>query len=138
MFHALWVIAFALTPVLAVDSEVPDTDEPIIPPGQEELLVQMLGRGTTLPDDCTFRAGQAEYTKVTATYACPGGDVVLELAHPDVAAGAEVETEQFGITVQSGAPPAGLADAVAATVRSHEDAFQWARPARDVDDAAPE
>jgi len=62
-------------------------DESVIPPGQEELIGAMLGNGTALPGDCKLVTGSIEKTIVKARYACPSGEVVVELAHPAAAPG---------------------------------------------------
>jgi hypothetical protein len=53
--------------------------DPVIRPGQEAALADMLGRGASLPGPCTFTGGQIQAGVVTATYSCPAGEVVLEL-----------------------------------------------------------
>ena len=103
-------------------------DEPVIPPGQEDLLLAMLGRKATLPGGCKLTGGQVAYAVVRATYGCPGGEVVLELLHPSKGPPEAIRTARFAITVQSGSPPAGLTDAVAGLVRSREAAFRWDAP----------
>lgn len=113
---------------------------PMIPPGQEELLAQMLGRGVTLAG-CNLTGAGVEYTIVKATYACPEGDAVFELAHPSTASASAIQTAQFAITLQSGSPPHSLADALVSLIRSREDAFEWewlpsSKDAEPVDDDA--
>jgi hypothetical protein len=102
---------------------------PAIPPGQEELLLAMLGRGASLPDRCTLSDGQIDHTVVKATYTCPLGDVVVDLSHPDQAPENATETERFALVVDSGSPPESLLDALAANVRRREGEFEWLWPA---------
>ena len=97
----------------------------VIQPGAEPLFSDMLGSGPTLPGGCTFRNGQIERTSVLATYACGGGQVVLQLLHPEIGPRGGVRTRRFAIAVKSGAPPAGLVEAVAERVRAREAAFEW-------------
>jgi len=97
----------------------------VIPPGREDLLAEMLGRGETLPGQCSFGSGEAKNDTVTASYACSTGTVVLTLRHPSKASPDATLTEQFAIAVQTGSPPAGLVEAVAARIRSREKAFEW-------------
>ncbi len=97
----------------------------VIPPGQEDLLAEMLGRGATLPGQCEFDGGQADGPTLHATYKCATGEVVFELRHPGKAPANAIETKQFAITLQSGQPPDGLADALATLIRSHEATFEW-------------
>src|ERR1051325_261093 len=97
----------------------------VIPPGAEPLFSDMLGSGLTLPGGCTFSDGQIERTSVLATYTCGGGQVLLQLLHPGIALPGGVRTQRFAITVKSGAPPAGLVEAVADHIRAREAAFEW-------------
>src|SRR5438552_10068113 len=97
----------------------------VIPPGAEPLFSDMLGSGLTLPGGCTFSNGQIERTSVLATYTCGGGQVLLQLLHPGVGLPGSVRTQRFAITVKSGAPPAGLVEAIADHIRAREAAFEW-------------
>jgi hypothetical protein len=97
----------------------------VIEPGAEPLIGDMLGVGQTLPGGCTFSDGKIEPSSVVATYTCGDGEVVLQLVHPASAPSGNVGTQRFAITVTSGAPPAGLVEAVAARIRTRETAFQW-------------
>src|SRR5579862_1415731 len=84
--------ALLFRPVLAADSQ-----GPMIPPGEEELLAQLLGQGVTLAG-CTFTGASIEYTQINAKYTCPEGEAVFELVHPSVAPRSAIPTAQFGIT----------------------------------------
>src|SRR5947207_3253586 len=97
----------------------------VIPPGQEQLLSALLGSQIPLPDGCTLADGQVDYTSVKATYHCPGGDVVVELAHPDSAPAGATLTRRFALSVSRGSPPPGLIPAIESTIRAKESAFQW-------------
>jgi hypothetical protein len=126
------VAAAASTPVLGTPQAETESasDErteqgAVIPPGQEELLAQMLGRGAALPAQCVFAGAEADHAVVRATYDCPSGAVVFELSHPSKAARGATQTDRFAIAVQGGTPPSGLADALAALIRSKEAAFEW-------------
>jgi hypothetical protein len=99
--------------------------EAVIPPGQEELLADMLGRGATLPGECKFAGVEADHAVVRTTYSCPSGEVVFELRHPSEAPRGATQTERFAITVKSGNPPNGLAEALASLIRSRESKFVW-------------
>src|SRR5947208_3265485 len=96
----------------AAENEPAQGDEPVIPPGQEELLADMLGRGATLPGQCSFANGGVERTTVKAAYTCPGGEVVFELHHPSKAPAGATQTARFAVTVRAGSPPAGMAEAL--------------------------
>jgi hypothetical protein len=111
----------APTPVDAA----PQDGKYVIQPGVEPLFGEMLGIGQTLPGGCTLSDGQIERTAVLATYACGGGQVVLQLLHPGIAPRDAVRTQRFAVTVKRGAPPAGLIDAVAERIRAREAAFEW-------------
>lgn len=130
-----WALLFA--PALAANepsasNEAPASDEvvipvgqeAVIPAGQEELLVEMLGRGVTLAE-CKLTSGEVDHAIIKATYACPEGEVVFELRHPDKAPANATRTARFAITLLSGSPPAGLADALTSRIRSRETAFEW-------------
>jgi hypothetical protein len=97
----------------------------VVPPGQEDLLAQMLGDGATLPGQCKFTDGQVTGPVVRSTYACADGEVVIELHHPDDAPATEPHTAQFAVIVHSGSPPAGLVDAIVSLIRAHESSFHW-------------
>lgn len=103
----------------------PLEEGPVVPPGQDELLADMLGRGATLPAGCQFDSGDVNGSVIRSTYTCPSGNVVFELRHPSTAPPDAVRTDQFGITIHSGSPPAGLQDALASLVRAREGQFKW-------------
>jgi hypothetical protein len=105
--------------------EPTDEPHPVIPPGQEELLADILGRGATFADGCTFAGGQADGPVIRATYTCPTGEVVLELVHPSLEAATATRTDRFAITLKNGSPPDGLIAALASRIRSREAAFEW-------------
>jgi hypothetical protein len=122
-------VAFALllaAPAIATDEGSGAPTDAVVPPGQEELMATMLGRGATLPDDCKFSSGVADGAVIRATYSCPSGQVVYELTHPDNASDNAIQTERFAATVETGAPPVELTDVLASLIRSQEDSFQWA------------
>ena len=99
----------------------------VIEPGAEPLFADMLGSRQTLPGGCTLGDGQIERTSVLVTYACGGGQVVLQLVHPESARPGDVRTRRFAITVKSGTPPDGLVSAIAERIRAREAAFEWKR-----------
>jgi hypothetical protein len=116
---------FLFAPAFAAADEAPAFQEPVVPPGQEELLSAMLGRGAALPDGCKFAGGDADGPIIRATYTCPTGEVVFEVVHPSNAAEAATQTERFAIAVQSGSPPTELADTLASLIHSREADFEW-------------
>jgi hypothetical protein len=131
--------ALLVPPVLAAEVKPADALQAFIPPGQEELLGTMLGKGLALPE-CELVDGKVNYTTIEATYACVGDWVVVELAHRSTATATATSTDFFAITPKSGSPPRGLVDALASLVRSREADFKWGWPAQDrnttADDAA--
>lgn len=96
-----------------------------IKPGTESLLGDMLGRGESLAGNCTLSDGKIARTSVLATYTCGEAHVVLQLVHPASAPSGGVRTERFAISVQSGTPPEGFVEAVAAKIRAREAGFEW-------------
>jgi hypothetical protein len=102
-----------------------DGDLPVIPPGDEELLAQMLGRGETLAGQCVLTAGDMSPNAVKATYKCHDGDVVFELRHASTVPYGATHTRQFGLVVLSGSPPPGLEKDLEARIRAREGTFQW-------------
>jgi hypothetical protein len=100
---------------------------PAIPPGQEELLLEMLGMGAALPD-CELVDGQVNFTVITATYGCTSGEVTYDLSHRSKADRNATPTDQFAITLTSGSPPRGFSDALVSLVRSREAEFEWMWP----------
>ena len=117
--------ALLLATVLAAGNESPAAGEPVIPPGQDDLLAAMLGTGATLPGDCKLAGGQVHYATVNATYTCPGGQVVVELAHRNTAGWTGAHTAKFAIRLLSGSPPPDLLTAFESRIRSHEATFEW-------------
>jgi hypothetical protein len=128
---ALSVLCCAGLGTRVVAEEVAEVSAPAIPPGQEDLLLEMLGKGAKLPDGCKLAAGEVDHTVIEATYDCPLGEVVLELAHPSEGQPTDQETEQFVFTVLNGSPPESLTDAVGALIRSREGEFEWKWPAEE-------
>jgi hypothetical protein len=97
----------------------------VIPPGREDSLADMLGRGATLPGQCAFTSGKIDRDNVAVTYTCRNGPVVVTLRHPEKAAEDATLTEKFAIEVTSGSAPPGLMDELATRIRSREAGFEW-------------
>ena len=85
----------------------------------------MLGNGATLPGDCKLASGNLDKTTIKATYACPSGDVVVELTHPDAAPTNATHTEKFALRVERGTPPADLQSVLLSRIREREGQFHW-------------
>src|SRR5690349_90365 len=92
----------------------------VIPPGQEELLAAMLGKGAQLPDGCALGDGSIDGDAVRVTYHCPSGDVVLQLSHPSTRTLQSTVTNRFALTVLSGSPRRDLLAAIEALIRARE------------------
>lgn len=119
------VIALLCAPAFAQEETV--ADEPAIPPGQEQLLLEMLGLGASLPA-CDLVDGQVQYTKIKATYGCDQSEIEYELTHPGDAGRDAIRTDQFAITRKSGTPPEGFENALVSLIRSREAEFEWYWP----------
>jgi len=100
-------------------------DESFIPPGQEELVGAMLGSSVALPGDCKLVTGNLEKTTITATYACPSGDVVVVLTHPAAAPTNATRTEKFALRIERGTAPADLQNVLLSRIREREGQFRW-------------
>jgi hypothetical protein len=105
---------------------------PVIGPGQEPLLADMLGKGTALPGDCAWAGATVEQTRVVSWYTCAGARVEIELRHPTDAVAAAARTDRFAIRTRAASPPPGLVDALAARIRAREAAFVWRGGADDL------
>ena len=120
-----------LTEVAAIATPVREPAQPqgtaaaVIPPGQEQLFGEILGRGLAFPGDCSLVSGGMEYSVATATYNCTSGEVVVQLAHPRQAGPNSTTTGRFAVTVTRGAPPPGFTEALLARIRSKEAPFVW-------------
>lgn len=123
----LLVLAALLTAPAAHADEAHPHDVDAIPPGQEALVSDMLGRGVALPGGCAWAGASIAQVTIVSHYACAGGEVILELVHPDVAPPDAVRTQRFAFAPRQGTPPPGLVEALATRVREREASFQWTR-----------
>src|SRR5262245_28129073 len=64
-----------------------------IPPGQENLLLQMLGVGKPLAG-CDLVDGQVQHTSIKATYACEENNVEYRLTHRSLGGPGSTATDQ--------------------------------------------
>jgi hypothetical protein len=97
----------------------------VLPPGQEPLLTELLGKGAALPGGCVWNGADVDHRQVTSRYACAGGEVIVELRYPTDAPPDAARTAHFALFVKQGAAPEGFLDALAACVRRHETASIW-------------
>lgn len=95
----------------------------VIPGGQEERVLDMLGRGAVLPSACKLASASIDRSVIFASYECGDKPVTLQLEHPSSRAEGP-RTTQFAL-VESGARAPGLLAAVETTVRQHEPGFHW-------------
>jgi tetratricopeptide (TPR) repeat protein len=119
----------------------------VIPPGQEALILALLGDGEDLAG-CRHESAAVEQTHVRASYRCGDRSVPVHLRSADDPAAPPTaeRTAQFAVVVGEGAPP-GFAAAVAASVRAHEGPWRWgvgldpataaAQPPPPVDEGSP-
>lgn len=95
----------------------------VIPAGQEELVLDMLGRGEMLPGDCKLMSASIDKNMIVAPYECGGLPATVRLEHPS--AGTEgPRTEAFVLSLEGNSVP-GLLEAIEAAVRRHEGGFRW-------------
>ncbi|MBI5477763.1 MAG: hypothetical protein HY906_02840 [Deltaproteobacteria bacterium] len=101
----------------------------VIPPGQEALLAEMLGREAALPDGCRWARASIDLSVATSHYLCgsPARAVSLILRHQQAPVAAGVATRHFVIGRGEGSPPDALLAAVAERVRANEGRWRWAK-----------
>ena len=102
---------------------------PIIPPGRDAMLGEMLGAGPgRVGGRCAFDGASVKRSFVQASYRCgDAGDVTVSLMHPGAAKDAARRTDRFAISVVSGtAADAAFLDDLASRVRAREAAWEWA------------
>jgi hypothetical protein len=116
--HSRAALAQAVLPKLYAGDTV------VVPPGQEDLLAQMLGLGAALPGDCRFTDGDADGPVIRGTYACGENKATLELQYPSNAPSDAPRTAKFAVVVH-GNPPPELTAAVLSRVRDREGSFEW-------------
>lgn len=103
-------------------------DALVIPPGQEELLGTMVGRGSTPLGGCQFGSASTEKSFVRVRYRCEGArDVSVELRHADADGDALVRTSQFAIVATDGEVPSSLVAALEGNIRASESKWQWVK-----------
>ena len=117
------------TSVVAAEDDDAATVDPVIPPGEEQVVADMLGRGAGL-QYCTLVSGGIRDNVISGVYNCVGNEVRVELGNLRNATATSIQTRQFAVSVQ-GSPTAGFQEDLVARVRSAEGNFQWTRPERD-------
>ncbi len=101
------------------------TPQYVIPPGEETVLGGILGTGQELVGGCKMASGQIAASVLHATYTCPGGELIVDLRHPDAAPAGALRTQRFAVTIVSGTPPPAFMDELIARIRAHEGEFEW-------------
>jgi tetratricopeptide (TPR) repeat protein len=108
----------------------------VIPPGQEGLLLGMVGNTPPLPSGCTLLSASVERSYVLARYQCSElPEFSLELVHPSQAKGAALSTHAFALIPRGQAPSELLAE-LAARIATREPAWRWESSALAVPRAA--
>lgn len=98
--------------------------QPVIPPGQEALIAQMLGKDVDLPGGCRWEGASIERSTVGSEYRCGSEPRHLTLCHPRAACAenAAAITAQFAL---EGSLPPELLGAVSTRIREREGSFHW-------------
>lgn len=101
-----------------------------IPPGQEDLLADMLGRGVPLPGPCRWDGASVESVRIRARYVCDrsASREELILVHPTVAPPDAVRTARFALIDPRHALPAAVITEIASRVRAREARWMWSLP----------
>ena len=94
-------------------------------PDKKSCSGRCSAKGTALPGDCRLAAGSIDKTIVKATYACPSGEVIVELAHPAAAPTDAGRTEKFALRIERGTPPPDLQSALLSRICERETQFRW-------------
>jgi tetratricopeptide (TPR) repeat protein len=103
-------------------------DDPawVIPPGQDEIVGEIVGVGETSVGDCEVDGAAVEPAKIVARYSCAGTAVTVELVHPSTVPDAP-RVHDLAVRAPEGAP-ASLVAAVRARIDEHAAGFRWVRP----------
>jgi hypothetical protein len=119
--------ALALAGLLVLSPSAVAQSPPVIAPGQEPLLADMLGKDASLPGGCAWAGATVEETRVVSWYTCAGERVELELRHPTdaLAPDAAARTDRFAVRLKSSSAPPDLAAAIAVRIRAREAEFRW-------------
>ena len=123
LFFAFLCVCPTFTP--AIGSESPSGGA-VIPPGQEALVADLLGKGATLPDRCSLLSGTINGDGITANYSCASGTFSLVLTHADRSTPGAIRTKKFSIS-RRGEAPSQVLDTLIERVRAGEEAFEWRR-----------
>ena len=121
------LMASLVLAVASVAFAAPASAAPVIPPGREALLADLLGKGgPDLPGPCQFVSASIESDRVVASYTCgPVRDAVsVVLLHPSAAGPGAVRAGAFSLSAP-GAPPS-LVEALAGRLAQREREWTWA------------
>lgn len=109
----------------------------VIEPGQEPLVLAMLGGDDPLPGGCRFDGASIEPTLIRARYACSSGNVTLLLKHLDGAPSDAIRTRMFALVAPDEPAAKAIAPLVADRVRRREDPWRWRVPAQNAPPPPP-
>ncbi|MFT3712997.1 MAG: SGNH/GDSL hydrolase family protein [Archangium sp.] len=96
----------------------------VLPPGQEDAVANMLGRGATLGGGCVWSGASIDRTFIRSEYTCGEQKFSLTLRHPDDQPQLTRRSERFAFDAD-GSTPAALLDDVFARVKAQEESVRW-------------
>jgi hypothetical protein len=100
---------------------------PVIPPGQEAVIREMLG-GSSGIAQCRLTSAAVQRTRIEASYECGGGETrTASLRHLSTASRGALRTRHFALT-SAGAVPQRFLDELASRIRARESDFHWIVP----------
>ncbi len=102
----------------------PSRADRVIPPGREEAILTLLGRGLALPEGCALASASVERTRAIGVYHCADRERRVTLSSRVEGNPSIRQTDAFAITFD---PPghAAFEDALAASVHAHEATWVW-------------
>lgn len=112
------MIRLAVTLALLATTAHAQTAAPVLGPGQEEAVLEMLR-----VDACELLAARIERDHIQARYRCTEEHEVV-LRHPSSSESA-LQTQRFAL---EGDAPSALTDALLQSIRTHEHGVQWSVP----------
>jgi hypothetical protein len=112
--------------VLAVTPGAARADDHVVPPGQEDLVGEMLGRGEPI-GGCRLVEVEMPPTAIQGTYACDGAGapVVVFLRYPSPDDRGVFTTTKFVVSTRGEAPPE-LLEQLRRNIAQYEGEWRWA------------
>ncbi|MCC6216008.1 MAG: hypothetical protein IT376_14170 [Polyangiaceae bacterium] len=126
-----WIALAAGAPLVAgaaLAGPEPGAPPWVIPPGQEALVLDLLGGKDTLPGGCSLESANIAAAEISAEYTCTGGRRQLVAEHPSAPGAGAARAE--ALALRGGPeplPPEAIA-AVLARVKARGGAFRWQAP----------